>query len=1685
MGAAHKIIDKKTLQILVPFNALSPMHFNEVAQKTVVEEVRAGRPVFKEGDRDNQSVYLLEGEISLVSGNEIVGAVTAGSDASRHPLAHQQPRQVTARAKTNVVVAKVDSSLLDIMLTWDQSSGYEVAEIDDDDDDDWMTRILQSQAFLKLPPSNIQRLLMKVESISVNAGDVIIRQGGEGDYFYIIKNGRCMVSRRPSANAKEVKLAELADGDAFGEDALVSDAKRNATITMMTDGVLMRLAKNDFVELLKEPLLNKLAYPEAAALVRKGAVWLDVRLPGEFENVHIPDSRNIPLSALRLEANGLDARSKYIVCCDTGRRSASAAFVLSQRGFEVYVLNDGLGGVPADILAGNAATGTMSQGVGGPAEAEVVALKPHSSQQVTAGAAPETAEIGALQGQLEALQNDKQVLESAQTQLSDRISDLQLELERVREDAREQILELEQTLAEARQDTVAARDELQGLKDSQGATQQADQAAREQTEALEAELVERRAHEAQLQEELKSLQDRFAAMEAVHQEDVRLAVEADAARAGFQQQIEALQSKASEVDELLARIKGLEAALDEATQQGTETQADQARRMGELEAALQVATSALERAHQDAELRHKELAAVHGQELERTQKDAAQQIAELQARLDSLATERADLDARLVAASEALTQAEQTEQQKLTELENRITALTEELEQAGSRYMEQQALADATAREIAELREAQVGTAASAEAETARLRADLEAATAAQAALSEEHAALQSIQAAAAQEHQQLQDALAQAQERIREFQADAGEQVKHLESTLEDTRQQLEAARQEQVSLRDARERIEHEHTALQTTLEQAQARIEELQERAEQSRQLDTELETAREQIGTLTAERDQLQSDRQDVAAKLTAAEARIATLEQVAETHSGDNEGLQQRLDETRQALESAQQTVATLQAEREVAGSNLAELENRLAESEQAHARVLAERQADLDALRAEFSTSTQAQNDLAAEAEQRIHALEETLATARAESEQATSEHERALDEARQQHDATEHALAEARKQLDKLTTQQADAVSSQDEQRLMLGQLREELEGVQEQLRSADLARGEIEARLGEMTAAKNEAQSRLDKLQDEHKTALADTEKRTRAELEEQLDELKSELDSARAALAREMSERGNLEQAQQAKFDALQTDIEDSLAQAREDLQEREQALAEAKAAERGMEKELTDVRAAAETQQQALVAELEQLRMVTTADLEAMQKQLEQLKEELKAARKLSAGGPASEELERLRMLLDEAREEANSARADADQWREHALDENEMSEEAPEEATDEMAAMQVQLADIQSRVDDAMQLRDTALQEVAQLRQELQAQQLRQSMQAQGGAATSADVPVRRGGLWMGLTAGLILGVAGAGGALWYGQGGRVPVTADAKAVAAMPTKPVVSDKVAHNPTVPAPAAAKPAEQTAMPAPAAPAPVKPETKSASEPAPKLRELRDTLSDASYGPVLIEIPAVSYAMGSGISSLDFDERPKHDVKLRRFAIGKYEVTFDEYDAFARMTGRALPDDKGWGRGQRPVINVSWEEAVAYTQWLSEQTGKRYRLATEAEWEYAAGGSERTLYWWGNSPGEGRANCFNCGSEWDTHLTAPVGSFAANPLGLYDTSGNVSEWVQDCYHPSYEGAPRDGSAWVTVGCTRRVVRSGGFNSPANTLRITKRDQQLASMRADDLGFRVVREF
>jgi len=339
-----ELVDKALLKSFVPPSALNAENFQELAGKTYVEDIAAGRTLFKQGDTDKKTIYLIEGEATLTTDSGESNTVTAGTEAGKHPLANFQPRRHTALAKSACRITRVDSDLLDILMTWDQMSGIEVDEIQaEDEGGDWMTRILQSKAFLQVPPGNIQAMFMRIQEIPAKAGDVIIKQGDDGDYYYVVKSGECKVTRT-SKTGSELTLATLKGGDAFGEEALISDAKRNANIVMATDGMLLRLSKEDFNELLKEPMLTWVTREEGDEMVKNGAVWLDVRLDSEHKHNGLEGSVNIPLFMLRLKLATLAEDKKYILYCDTGRRSAAAAFLLSERGLDAACLKAGIMG---------------------------------------------------------------------------------------------------------------------------------------------------------------------------------------------------------------------------------------------------------------------------------------------------------------------------------------------------------------------------------------------------------------------------------------------------------------------------------------------------------------------------------------------------------------------------------------------------------------------------------------------------------------------------------------------------------------------------------------------------------------------------------------------------------------------------------------------------------------------------------------------------------------------------------------------------------------------------------------------------------------------------------------------------------------------------------------------------------------------------------------------------------------------------------------------------------------------------------------------------------------------------------------------------------------------------------------------------------------------------------------------
>ena len=244
----------------------------------------------------------------------------------------------------------------------------------------------------------------------------------------------------------------------------------------------------------------------------------------------------------------------------------------------------------------------------------------------------------------------------------------------------------------------------------------------------------------------------------------------------------------------------------------------------------------------------------------------------------------------------------------------------------------------------------------------------------------------------------------------------------------------------------------------------------------------------------------------------------------------------------------------------------------------------------------------------------------------------------------------------------------------------------------------------------------------------------------------------------------------------------------------------------------------------------------------------------------------------------------------------------------------------------------------------------------------------------------------------------------------------------------------------------------------------------------------------KSFRDPLQSGDYGPEMVVIPAGRFQMGDIQGGGYSDEKPVHWVNIDyEFAMGKYEVTFAEYDKFAEATDREKLDDEGWGRDNRPVINVSWYDAVAYTEWLSEQTGKEYRLPSEAEWEYAARAGTETNYWWGNDIGKNRAACDGCGAKWGwdaKRMTAPVGSFSANQFGLYDTVGNVWEWTCSEYENEYRGRENKClSKNHADNDSRLSFRGGSWGSDAVDVRSAGRFWWWPTFRFIDLGFRVVR--
>jgi CRP-like cAMP-binding protein len=334
------------LRTFAPLDGMKRDNLTALAKKVSVRTLSPGRVLFSKGDTDKRTVWLVSGALEIDDGERHVNVLRSGTPEARNPVSPQVPRTATARAVENTRYLAIDSDLLDVMITWDQTGSYEVeelqAQLQSAGSDDWMTTLLQTNAFHRIPPANIQAIFQRLQRTPCKAGEVVIKQGSEGDYFYIIVSGKCAVTRETPLSREGIKLAELGVGDTFGEEALIAEAKRNATVTMLTDGVLMRLNKQDFRELMNEPLLQWVSGEQARRILERGGRWVDVRLPSEHQNLAIEGSLNVPLYLIRLKLSTLDRNKPCIVYCDTGRRSSAAAYILVERGFDAYVLRGGL-----------------------------------------------------------------------------------------------------------------------------------------------------------------------------------------------------------------------------------------------------------------------------------------------------------------------------------------------------------------------------------------------------------------------------------------------------------------------------------------------------------------------------------------------------------------------------------------------------------------------------------------------------------------------------------------------------------------------------------------------------------------------------------------------------------------------------------------------------------------------------------------------------------------------------------------------------------------------------------------------------------------------------------------------------------------------------------------------------------------------------------------------------------------------------------------------------------------------------------------------------------------------------------------------------------------------------------------------------------------------------------------------
>lgn len=327
-----------------PLESLSPSNLNELVNHASILTLSSSKMLFKRMQANQNYYYLLEGTLDLLDSNFKVTKVNTQSPRAKHPLDSCDPYQLSAVTTSEVKVLKVNKDKLDLVLTWDQAGNYLVEDLGDEDkysENDWMSCLLGSKLFQQIPPANLQQLFIKFSDKPVNKGDRIITEGDQGDTFYVIQKGNARVYRL-TENGKQQPLANLGPGQFFGEEALIGNTVRNASVEMTTNGVLMALGKNDFKKLLEEPVVQFVTPTQVAEWKTQGKPLqdLDVRLPVEIPPQERKVRMIITLSELRSHLSDLDIGTTYVLCPEAGRRAVLGAYLLNEAGYKAVVLKE-------------------------------------------------------------------------------------------------------------------------------------------------------------------------------------------------------------------------------------------------------------------------------------------------------------------------------------------------------------------------------------------------------------------------------------------------------------------------------------------------------------------------------------------------------------------------------------------------------------------------------------------------------------------------------------------------------------------------------------------------------------------------------------------------------------------------------------------------------------------------------------------------------------------------------------------------------------------------------------------------------------------------------------------------------------------------------------------------------------------------------------------------------------------------------------------------------------------------------------------------------------------------------------------------------------------------------------------------------------------------------------------------